>query len=94
MFTQRGEVCSPYENVTSLPGRIKTKGIHTEFHQISYYVAFDPRRAIVTVVAAKYHISVAFSIKLPLKLIWLKVSSAFNLGQRQQWNFPSLSRGA
>ena len=25
MFTQRGEVCSPYENVTSLPGGIKTK---------------------------------------------------------------------
>ena len=42
----------------------------------------------------KYHISVVFSIKLPLELIWLKVSSAFNLGQRQQWNFPSLSCGA
>ena len=39
---------------------------------------------------AKYHISIVFSIKL----IWLKVSSAFNLGQRQQWNFPSLSCGA
>ena len=37
------------------------------------------------------HISVVFSIKSPLKLIWLKVSSAFNLGQGQQWNFPSLS---
>ena len=35
MFTQRGEVCSPYENVTSLPGGIKTKGFHMEFHQIS-----------------------------------------------------------
>ena len=43
---------------------------------------------------AKYHISILFSIKLPLKLIWLKVSSAFTLGQRQQWNFPSLSHGA
>ena len=40
------------------------------------------------------HISVVFSIKLLLKLIWLKVSSAFNLGQRQQWNFASLSCGA
>ena len=40
------------------------------------------------------HISVVFGIELPLKLIWLKVSSAFNLGQRQQWNFPSLSCGA
>ena len=40
------------------------------------------------------HISVVFSVKLPLKLIWLKVSSAFNIGQRQQWNFPSLSCGA
>ena len=28
---------------------------------------------------AKYHISIVFSIKLRLKLIWLKVSSAFNL---------------
>ena len=37
---------------------------------------------------------ITFGIKLPLKLIWLKVSSAFNLGQRQQWNFPSLSCGA
>ena len=43
---------------------------------------------------AKYRISVVFSIKLPLKFIWLKVSSVFNLGQRQQWNFPSLSCGA
>ena len=33
------------------------------------------------------HISIVFSIKLLLKLIWLKVSSAFNLGQRQQGNF-------
>ena len=40
------------------------------------------------------HISVVFSIKLPLKLIWLKVSSAFNLEQGQQGNFPSLSCGA
>ena len=40
------------------------------------------------------HISIVFSVKLPLKLIWLKVSSAFNIGQRQQWNFPSLSCGA
>ena len=40
------------------------------------------------------HISVVFGVKLLLKLIWLKVSSAFNLGQRQQWNFPSLSCGA
>ena len=40
------------------------------------------------------HISVVFSVKLPLKFIWLKVSSAFNLGQGQQWNFPSLSCGA
>ena len=40
------------------------------------------------------HISIVFSVKLPLKLIWLKVSSAFNLGQGQQWNFPSLSCGA
>ena len=40
------------------------------------------------------HISIVFSIKLPLKLIWLKVSSAFNIGQRQQWNFPLLSCGA
>ena len=39
------------------------------------------------------HISLVFSIKLLLKLIWLKVSSAFQLGQRQQWNFPSLSCG-
>ena len=45
---------------------------------------FEPRRSYLT---AKYHISV----KLLLNLIWLKVSSAFNLGQRQQWNFPSLS---
>ena len=43
---------------------------------------------------AKYHISIVFSIKLRLKLIWLKVSSAFNLGQRPQGNFPSLSCGA
>ena len=43
---------------------------------------------------AKYHFSIVFSIKLRLKLIWLKVSSAFNLGQRQQGNFPSLSFGA
>ena len=43
---------------------------------------------------AKYHIRVVLGIKLLLKLIWLKVSSAFNLGQRQQWNFPSLSCGA
>ena len=40
------------------------------------------------------HISIVVSVKLPLKLIWLKVSSAFNLGQGQQWNFPSLSCGA
>ena len=40
------------------------------------------------------HISIVFSVKLPLKSIWLKVSSAFNIGQRQQWNFPSLSCGA
>ena len=40
------------------------------------------------------HISIVFSVKLLLKLIWLKVSSAFNLGQRQQWNFPSLSCGS
>ena len=49
---------------------------------------------LLTPGAAKYHISVVFSVKLLLKLIWLKVSSAFNLGQRQQWNFPSLSCGA
>ena len=51
-------------------------------------------RPLAVKVATKYHISVVFSIKLLLKLIWLKVSSAFNLGQRQQWNFPSLSCGA
>ena len=33
------------------------------------------------------HISVVFSIKLLLKLIWLKVSSAFNLGHK--WKFPA-----
>ena len=44
--------------------------------------------------AANYHISVVFSVKLLLKLIWLKVPLVFNLGQRQQWNFPSLSCGA
>ena len=42
MFTQRGEVCSPYENDTSLPGGDKDKGIHTEFNQISNYGALDP----------------------------------------------------
>ena len=67
------------------------KGFHTEFHQISKLWDSQP---LVTKPTAKYHIRVVFSIKLLLKLIWLKVSSAFNLGQRQQWNFPSLSCGA
>ena len=67
------------------------KGFHTEFHQISKLRDSQPLAAKPT---AKYHIRVVFSIKLLLKLIWLKVSSAFNLGQRQQWNFPSLSCGA
>ena len=63
----------------------------SEFHQISKLWDSQPLAAKPT---AKYHIRVVFSIKLLLKLIWLKVSSAFNLGQRQQWNFPSLSCGA
>ena len=62
-----------------------------EFHQISKLWDSQP---LVAKPTAKYHIRVVFSIKLLLKLIWLKVSSAFNLGQRQQWNFPSLSCGA
>ena len=36
------------------------------------------------------HISIVFSVKLLLKLFWLKVSSAFTLRQSQQWNFPLL----
>ena len=51
----------------------------SEFHQISKLWDFQPLAAKPT---AKYHIRVVFSIKLLLKLIWLKVSSAFNLGQR------------
>ena len=46
---------------------------------------------LVQLSSPRDHISIVFSVKLPLKLIWLKVSSAFNIGQRQQWNFPSLS---
>ena len=63
----------------------------SEFHQISKLWDSQPLAAKPM---AKYHIRVVFSIKLLLKLIWLKVSSAPNLGQRQQWNFPSLSCGA
>ena len=65
----------------------KTKNLPVD----SKNATFEPRRSYLM---AKYHISIVFSVKLLLKLIWLKVSSAFNLGQSQQWNFPSLSCGA
>ena len=87
MFSQRGEVCNlvPGNQIASLRKKL------SEFHQISKLWDSQPLAAKPM---AKYHIRVVFSIKLLLKLIWLKVSSAFNLGQRQQWNFPSLSCGA
>ena len=95
MFSQRGEVCNlvPGNQIASLGfshWNIR-KGFHMEFHQISKLWDSQPLAAKPT---AKYRIRVVFSIKLLLKLIWLKVSLAFNLGQRQQWNFPSLSCGA
>ena len=90
-----GEYVTRSIDVTSARSSFLTAGHETkklsEFHQISKLWDSQPRVAKPT---AKYHIRVVFSIKLLLKLIWLKVSSAFNLGQRQQWNFPSLSCGA
>ena len=68
--------------------------------KVEYSVTLKETKESLTVLSKmqlsspRDHISVVFSIKLLLKLIWLKVSSAFNLRQRQQWNFPSLSCGA
>ena len=89
MFSQRGEVCNlvPGNQIASLRKKQKL----SEFHQIS---KLWDSQSLAAKPTAKYHIRVVFSIKLLLKLIWLKVSSAFNLGQRQQWNFPLLSCGA
>ena len=68
--------------------------VSTKFVSYPFLYSLWDSQPLVAKPTAKYHIRVVFSIKLLLKLIWLKVSSAFNLGQRQQWNFPSLSYGA
>ena len=81
MFSQRGEVCNlvPGNQIVSLRNKGRKVKLFLSKMQLS---------------SPGDHISIVFSVKLPLKLIWLKVSSAFNLGQGQQWNFPSLSCGA
>ena len=88
MFSQRGEVCNLVPgNQISLLGYCEIQGFYLTGK-------FDYFLSKMQLSSSGDHISVVFSIKLPLKLIWLKVSSAFNLGQGQQWNFPSLSCGA
>ena len=88
MFSQRGEVCNlvPGNQIASL-GYCEIQGFY-------HTGKFDYFLSKMQLSSPRDHISVVFSVKLPLKLIWLKVSSAFNLGQGQQWNFPSLSCGA
>ena len=84
MFSQRGEVCNHviFDENQVLHG-------HT---QESYHTGkFNCFLVKCKLSSPGDHISIVFSVQLPLKLIWLKVSSAFNLGQTQQWNFPSLS---
>ena len=81
---------SPYENVTSLPGGIKTKGFHTEFHQISKLWDSRPLAVKVAVnLTAKYHILVlvhktkrilAVTMELPIICMW-HIASASNLAQ-------------
>ena len=90
MFSQRGEVC----NLVS-GNQIALLGFsHCEIQGFYRTGKFNCFFSKMQLSSPGDHISVVFSVKLPLKLIWLKVSSAFNLGQRQQWNFPSLSCGA
>ena len=84
MFSQRGEVCNLVpRNQISLLGYCEIQGFYRTGK-------FDYFLSKMQLSSSGDHISVVFSVKLPLKLIWLKVSSAFNLGQGQQWNFPSL----
>ena len=86
MFSQRGEVCNlvPGNQIASL--REKQRKVIDSVIKAKIMGLSTP--------GGQTNGQVSFSIKLLLKLIWLKVSSAFNLGQRQQWNFPSLSCGA
>ena len=91
MFTQRGEVCSP----RNISGEPSTAWAHTgKLSTVLLKLKLWDSQPLAAKPMAEYHISIVFSIMLLLKLIWLKVSSVFNLGQRQQWNFPSLSCGA
>ena len=91
MFTQRGEVCNSsdiYSDIFSLGTNLDLSNCRLPYRKV--WLFFSKMHLS----SPGDHISVVFGIELPLKLIWLKVSSAFNLGQRQQWNFPSLSCGA
>ena len=84
-------ICSP----RNISGEPSTPWAHTgKLSTVLLKLKLWDSQPLAAKPMAKYHISVVFSIKLLLKLIWLKVSSVFNLGQRQQWDFPSLSCGA
>ena len=86
-----GAICSP----GNISGEPSTAWAHTgKLSTVLLKLKLWDSKALAAKPMAKYHISVVFSIKLLLKLILLKVSSVFNLGQRKQWNFPSLSCGA
>ena len=86
-----GAICSP----RNISGEPSTTWAHTgKLSTVLLKLKLWDSQPLAAKPTAKYHISIVFSIKLLLKLIWLKVSSVFNLGQRQQWNFPSLSCGA
>ena len=83
MFTQRGEVCSPYENVTSLPGGIKTKKL-SEFHQISKLWDFRPQEWLTQWLSITlmfvHKTKRILVVTMELSIIW-HIASAFNLAQ-------------